>query len=113
MTNKEKIKKWYDDSMLKFGIEYHLKAISEMGMFYYYKQVNIAGKILVYPFVFLWFLYMVLFNITIFLIGCLFYMFGLIVIGIGLGFEFIFLKKMPEEKEQQEEIKGNRPPTND
>jgi hypothetical protein len=108
----QEIKAYYKDSYLKYGIEWHMEDITKIGypLFYSYRNVNIAGKILVYPFLFLAFCFYVFVHLLIFSIGLAICIICLICIGIGKLFDLAFLKK--EKPEQKQEIKGHRPPTN-
>ena len=107
----EKIKIYYKDSYLESGVEFHMEEIKKIGLplFYSYKNVNIAGKICVYPFIFLAFCFFIFTNLCIFSIGLAICVVGLICIGIGNLFNFLFLKREPKEI-KEEEVKGHRPP---
>ncbi len=106
----ERIKKYYKGSYLESGVEWHIEEIKKMGLplFYSYKNMNIAGKIFVYPFLFLAFCFFVFTNLCIFSIGLAICIICLICIGIGNLFNFLFLKREPKIK--AEKIIGHRPP---
>jgi hypothetical protein len=103
MSNiKNKIRKLYASSLLESGLEWHQKELVRdfLPTFLFFQKVNLLGKIFVYPFAFIA-------SILYFLVHCFAFSLCFIVwsigwtgYGIGLLFQYLFLKKQKHETEK-------------